>query len=230
MDASDTRAIQAAVREYVAGAEDKLAAIEAIREVLFDLSPQKAQPVDFVRWIPLEKVEPNDYNPNSVARIEMGLLLKSIQHDGYTQPCVVIYDEKRDKYVLVDGFHRYSVMRSNEALRDLCGGHLPCVVLHKSISERMASTIRHNRARGKHSVAGLSNLVFKMLDSGMSDADICNELGMEPEEVLRLKHITGFSKLFADVEYNKAWVSRAQIRIQQQAKKAAEQGQSAETD
>ena len=223
MGASDTQAIEAAVREYVAGAQDKLAAIEFVRKLLFDLSPQKAQPVDFVRWIPLDQVEPNDYNPNQVARIELGLLLKSIQHDGYTQPAVVIHDPARDKYIIIDGFHRYFVMKSNQELRDQCHGHLPCVVLDKSISERMASTVRHNRARGKHTVTGLSNLVFKMLDSGMSDADVCNTLAMEPEELLRLKHITGFSKLFADVEYNKAWVSRAQIRIQQEAKQRAEE-------
>lgn len=161
-------------------------------------------------------MEPNDYNPNSVAQIEMQLLLVSIMHDGYTQPIVTIYDADRDKYVIVDGFHRYYVMKTSEEVRKSTGGLLPCVVLKKSIAERMASTVRHNRARGKHTVNGMSNLVFQMLDQGMTDAQICNELGMEPEELLRLKHITGFSKLFENVEYKRAWVTRSQILVKKQ--------------
>lgn len=181
-------------------------------------------PVSTVKWVPLEQVEPNDYNPNSVARIEMGLLLTSILHDGYTQPVVTIYDADRDKYVIVDGFHRYFVMLSNEEVRASTGGLLPIVVIDKTISERMASTVRHNRARGKHSVQGMSSMVFKMLDDGMTDAQVCNELGMEPEELLRLKHITGFSKLFADREYNKSWVTRSQIRVRQEYETQAPEG------
>ena len=181
-------------------------------------------PVSTVKWVPLEQVEPNDYNPNSVARIEMGLLLTSIMHDGYTQPVVTIYDADRDKYVIVDGFHRYFVMLSNEEVRASTGGLLPVVVIDKTISERMASTVRHNRARGKHSVQGMSSMVFKMLDDGMTDAQVCNELGMEPEELLRLKHITGFSKLFADREYNKSWVTRSQIRVRQEYETQAPEG------
>lgn len=181
-------------------------------------------PVSAVKWVPLEQVEPNDYNPNSVARIEMGLLLTSILHDGYTQPVVTIYDADRDKYVIVDGFHRYFVMLSNEEVRASTGGLLPVVVIDKTISERMASTVRHNRARGKHSVQGMSSIVFKMLDDGMTDAQVCNELGMEPEELLRLKHITGFSKLFADREYNKSWVTRSQIRVRQEYETQAPEG------
>lgn len=181
-------------------------------------------PVSTVKWVPLEQVEPNDYNPNSVARIEMGLLLTSILHDGYTQPVVTIYDADRDKYVIVDGFHRYFVMLSNEEVRASTGGLLPVVVIDKTISERMASTVRHNRARGKHSVQGMSSMVFKMLDDGMTDAQVCNELGMEPEELLRLKHITGFSKLFADREYNKSWVTRSQIRVRQEYETQAPEG------
>ena len=168
-----------------------------------------------MRWVPIEQVEPNDYNPNAVARIEMGLLLTSILHDGYTQPIVTIYDQDRGKYVIVDGFHRYYVMKANAQVRESTGGLLPCVVIDKSIADRMASTVRHNRARGKHSVNGMSKMVFQMLDEGMTDAAICNELGMEPEELLRLKHITGFSKLFADSKYSQAWVSRSQIRVKQ---------------
>ena len=212
--------ISDAVRAHIEGSADRLAAIDDLRALLVELSPQGDQPVDRVRWIPLEQVEPNDYNPNSVAQVELGLLLQSIEHDGYTQPVVTIYDAERGKYIIADGFHRYFVMRQNVALRERCHGLLPCVVIDKNINERMASTIRHNRARGKHSVAGMSNLVFKMLDGGMSDSAICNELGMEPEELLRLKHITGFSRLFADVEYKRAWVTKNQIDIRLQHERA----------
>lgn len=180
------------------------------RKVLHEECPIK-QPIDYVMWVPIEKVEPNGYNPNSVATVEMGLLYKSIKKDGYTQPVVTIYDEKRDKYVIVDGFHRYYVCKTKKDIFDRNMGRLPIVVINKNISERMAATVRHNRARGEHSIDGMSNLVFKMLDEGMSDADVCNELGMEPEELLKLKHLTGFSKLFKDTEYKKAWETKNQI-------------------
>lgn len=180
------------------------------RKALHEECPIK-QPIDYVMWVPIEKVEPNRYNPNSVATVEMGLLYKSIKKDGYTQPIVTIYDKKKDKYVIVDGFHRYYVCKTKKDIYDRNMGMLPIVVIDKNISERMAATVRHNRARGEHSIDGMSNLVFKMLDEGMSDADVCNELGMEPEELLKLKHLTGFSKLFANTEYKKAWETKNQI-------------------
>ncbi len=180
------------------------------RKALHEECPIK-QPIDYVMWVPIEKVEPNGYNPNSVAPVEMELLYKSIKKDGYTQPVVTIYDKKKDKYVIVDGFHRYYVCKTKKDIYDRNMGMLPIVVIDKNISERMAATVRHNRARGEHSIDGMSNLVFKMLDEGMSDADVCNELGMEPEELLKLKHLTGFSKLFANTEYKKAWETKNQI-------------------
>lgn len=173
-------------------------------------------PISDVRWVPVEQVEPNDYNPNSVAGQEMKLLYTSIKHDGYTQPIVTIHDKERDKYVIVDGFHRYFICKNNVDIQESTGGCVPIVVIQKDINDRMASTVRHNRARGKHSVNGMSNMVFSMLDNGWEDAEVCNHLGMEPEELLRLKHITGFSKLFADAEYNKAWVSKRQILLKKQ--------------
>ena len=180
------------------------------RKALHEECPIK-QPIDYVMWVPIEKVEPNGYNPNSVAPVEMELLYKSIKKDGYTQPIVTIYDKKKDKYVIVDGFHRYYVCKTKKDIYDRNMGMLPIVVIDKNISERMAATVRHNRARGEHSIDGMSNLVFKMLDEGMSDADVCNELGMEPEELLKLKHLTGFSKLFANTEYKMAWETKNQI-------------------
>lgn len=203
--------------KYVADADDPMEAVQELRRVLFDLSPLKAMPIDLVRWVPVEKVEANDYNPNSVAKHEMRLLFISIDHDGYTQPVVTVYDEDRDKYVIVDGFHRFFTLKSSTVLMERTGGRLPIVVLDKGIKDRMASTVRHNRARGEHSIKGMSSMVFALLEEGWSDAEVCNELGLEPEELIRLKHITGFSKLFADVEYRKAWVTNRQIRFARDA-------------
>jgi len=176
----------------------------------------KKHPVNNVLWIPVDKIKPNDYNPNSVARTEMQLLKTSILADGFTQPIVTYYDKLNDRYIIVDGFHRYFVGKNTPEILDSTNGLLPIVVIDKPINDRMASTIRHNRARGKHQVTGMSNMVFEMLDNGWSDAEICNELGMEPEEILKLKHITGFSKLFANSEYSKAWETRRQIQIRLQ--------------
>lgn len=201
------------LRQAFQDAEDKPAFLADLRQVLHELSPYAAQPVDLVRWVPLAQVQANDYNPNAVAKTEMRLLYVSIEHDGYTQPVVTIYDETIDKYVIVDGFHRYFVMKTNADIYERTGGMLPVVVIEKDINDRMASTVRHNRARGKHSVAGMSSMVFEMLDNGWNDADICNELGMEPEELLRLKHITGFSKLFANQEYRHSWMTKKQILL-----------------
>ena len=177
---------------------------------------KSGHPVSDVKWVPIEDVVPNDYNPNSVAGKEMSLLYTSIKHDGYNQPIVTIYDEETKKYVIVDGFHRYFICKNNKDISDSTGGTVPIVVINKGINERMAATIRHNRARGKHSVGGMSNMVFNMLDNGWGDAEVCNHLGMEADELLRLKHITGFSKLFKDAEYTKTWTTKHQIHLKKQ--------------
>lgn len=172
----------------------------------------KDQPISEVEWIPIEKVYANDYNPNSVATQEMKLLYVSVKKDGYTQPVVTIYDEKKDRYVIVDGFHRYSIMRRYKDIYASCEGKLPCVVLKgKTMNDRMASTIRHNRARGKHSVAGMSNIVMEMLINGASDLEVCNNLGLEAEELIRLKYITGYAKLYENNQYSRAAYSEKQV-------------------
>lgn len=193
--------------------EDQIALAEGMKDFLFSHSPFEGHPVDRVKWVPVDMVEANDYNPNSVAGREMALLHTSIKHDGYTQPIVTVWDEGREKFVIVDGFHRYFVCKNNEDVLDSTNGRLPIVVLDKMINDRMASTVRHNRARGSHSVDGMSSMVFAMLDNGWKDEDICNHLGMEADELLRLKHVTGFSKLFEDAEYNKAWTTKHQLMI-----------------
>lgn len=202
---------------------DKMEFLAEAREALHQLSPTKSQPIDLVRWVPIDMVSPNDYNPNSVARVEMKLLYTSILHDGYTQPVVTIWDNLREKYIIVDGFHRYYTAKTNPDILARNHGLLPIVVIQADINDRMASTVRHNRARGKHSISGMANMVFSMLDNGWEDAEICNELGMESEELVRLKHITGFSKLFADTGYKRAWVTKQQAKIK--ADRAKQVGQ-----
>jgi len=177
---------------------------------------QKQHPVSNVKWTPIEKVSPNDYNPNAVAKKEMQLLYRSIKADGYTQPIVTVYDEEKDLYVIVDGFHRYFVCKTCEDISESTDGHVPIVVLEKDIADRMAATVRHNRARGAHSIDGMSNIVFNMLDEGRSDAEICNELGMDATELVKLKYITGFAKLYEDREYSKAWKSKNQIMVEKE--------------
>ena len=178
----------------------------------------KDQPVGNVQWIPIDKVVANDYNPNSVATNEMRLLYTSILQDGYTQPIVTIHDEEQDKYIIVDGFHRHLVFKRYKDIAERTDNNIPVVVIKKDINDRMASTVRHNRARGKHSVNGMANMVFEMLDNGWEDSKICNELGLETEELVRLKHVTGFSKLFEDTEYTRAWKAKKQIQLQRQYK------------
>lgn len=172
----------------------------------------KDQPISEIIWVPIEKVFANNYNPNSVASQEMKLLYVSIKRDGYTQPVVTIYDEKNDRYVIVDGFHRYTTMRRYKDIYDSCEGKLPIVVLKgKKMNDLMAATVRHNRARGKHSMNGMSNIVMEMLMNGSSDVEVCNSLGLEPEELVRYKFITGYAKLYENGEYSKAKYSDNQV-------------------
>lgn len=165
-------------------------------------------PVYNVIAVPVEKVVANNYNPNVVAPPEMKLLELSIWEDGYTMPCVCYYLEEEDKYELVDGFHRYTVMKTSKRIYEREKGLLPVTIIDKDYSERMASTIRHNRARGVHSVELMSNIVAELTKSGMSDAWIIRNIGMSKDELLRLKQITGLAELFADKEFGKSedWV------------------------
>lgn len=162
-------------------------------------------PVYSVRRVPFEKIEPNTYNPNVVAPPEMRLLYDSIKEDGYTMPIVCYYDRTQDKYIIVDGFHRYQVMRDYKDIYDRENGMLPVSVIDKPLHCRMASTIRHNRARGTHDVDLMSNIIKELHDIGRSDAWISKHLGMDRDEILRLKQITGLTALFQDVEFGQAW-------------------------
>ncbi len=161
-------------------------------------------PVYNVRKVPIEKIQANSYNPNSVAKPEMDLLYKSILEDGYTMP-IVCYALPNDKYEIVDGFHRYSIMKDHKDIFIRENGCLPVVVIEKDISNRMASTIRHNRARGTHSIELMTKIVADLVDAGMSDAWILKNIGMDADELLRLKQISGIARLFSNKEFSKAW-------------------------
>ena len=162
-------------------------------------------PVYGVRRVPIDKVRANEYNPNRVAPPEMRLLYDSIKQDGYTMPIVCYYNEKDDMYEIVDGFHRYTVMLQHQDIYDREHGMLPVSVIDKPIDERMASTIRHNRARGTHDVDLMSNIVAELHKVGRSDAWLAKHLGMDQDEILRLKQITGLAEAFKDHEFSRSW-------------------------
>lgn len=163
-------------------------------------------PVYSVVAIPLDKIRANSYNPNAVAPPEMKLLEISIWEDGYTMPVVCYYIEEEDIYEIVDGYHRYTVLKTSDRIREREKGLLPVVVIKKDKSNRMASTIRHNRARGSHSIELMSNIVSELVNAGMSDAWILKHIGMDKDELLRLKQITGIAALFKDHEFTEAWI------------------------
>tara|TARA_R110000824_G_scaffold266479_1_gene455513 strand:+ start:1973 stop:2500 length:528 start_codon:yes stop_codon:yes gene_type:complete len=160
-----------------------------------------------VRAVPLDQVTANDYNPNSVAPPEMALLETSIWEDGYTQPIVTYYDKENDMYIVVDGFHRYLTIKNSKRIYDREKGLIPVVVIDKEIQDRMASTIRHNRARGSHNIELMSTIVSELVEMGKGDRWICNHIGMSADELLRLKQITGVAGLFQNHEFSKSWTA-----------------------
>lgn len=162
-------------------------------------------PVYNIKAVPIEKIKPNSYNPNAVAPPELKLLYDSIKEDGYTMPIVCYYAKEKDLYIIVDGFHRYRIMLDYPDIYEREGGMLPVSVINKSLDHRMASTIRHNRARGTHDVDLMSNIVKELHELGRSDAWISKHLGMDKDEILRLKQITGLAALFRDIQFGKAW-------------------------
>lgn len=153
-----------------------------------------------VKLVPIDKIVANDYNPNKVATPEMKLLKLSIELDGVTMPIVTYYDNKQDIYIIVDGFHRYTILKDY-----LKSDVAPVVVIDKPLDERMGSTIRHNRARGTHQIRSMSEIVLELSKEGWSDENICKKLGMELDEVIRLKQITGLREAFANHEFSRSW-------------------------
>lgn len=188
--------------------DQRVKCLNACRKTIHAASPFSAEPVDCIQWVPTDCIEANDYNPNSVAPPEMELLRHSIQADGYTQP-IVAWD--RDEcFEVVDGFHRNRVGRECADVAERIQGYLPLAVIKGERSERndrIASTIRHNRARGKHAVTAMSDIVIELKRRNWSDKKIGKELGMDPDEVLRLSQISGLAEMFQDVNFSEAWES-----------------------
>ena len=164
-----------------------------------------SSPVYNIKSVPIEKIKANVYNPNAVAPPEMTLLYKSIKEDGYTMPIVCYYLADEDYYEIVDGFHRYKIMHKHKDIYEREKGCLPVSVINKPIAERIASTIRHNRARGSHSIELMVDIVTELIESGMSDAWILKNIGMDVDELLRLKQISGLAQLFKDKDFSKSW-------------------------
>lgn len=188
------------------GMDELVDSLNFVREKLHQISPFNKEPVDFVRWVKNQQVHQNDYNPNSVAPPEMELLRLSIDADGYTQPIVTMeHDGQRE---VIDGFHRHRVGKECADIQSRVHGYLPVVQIRASQTDkasRMASTVRHNRARGKHKVEAMSDMVIELKRRNWSDYRICKELGMDKDEVLRLCQISGLSEIFAGQEFSKAW-------------------------
>lgn len=207
--------VVAAVRAAVASVsmmslDARVATINALRDILAEQSPFASEPVDNVRWVPSSAVQANDYNPNSVAPPEMELLRISIQSDGYTQP--IVTNPEGDHYEVVDGFHRHRVGKECADIQARVHGYLPVVRIRTSQvdkGDRIAATIRHNRARGKHQVEKMSEIVLDLKRRNWSDEKIGRELGMDPDEVLRLCQITGLAEMFADKDFSEAWEAGA---------------------
>lgn len=186
--------------------DEKIEVINRVREILHNVSPMRNEPVDCVLWVKADDVQANDYNPNVVAPPEMKLLEHSIAEDGYTQPIVTWPSDEH--YEVVDGFHRSRVGKEAKTVRTRVMGYLPVTVIRSDRQERenrIGATIRHNRARGVHQVDNMSEIVVELSRRNWSDEKIGRELGMEPDEVLRLKQISGLAELFAQHEFSEAW-------------------------
>lgn len=188
--------------------DDKVKAMNDIKLAMHEISPFKAEPVDCVLWVKNDSVHANDYNPNSVAPPEMELLRLSISADGYTQPIVSMLEENGETREVIDGFHRNRVGKECAEIQQRVHGYLPVVTINEDrtkINDRVASTIRHNRARGKHKIDAMSDIVIDLKKRNWSDEKISKNLGMDKDEVLRLCQIGGLVELFSDKEFSKAW-------------------------
>ncbi|HEY1844859.1 MAG TPA: ParB/RepB/Spo0J family partition protein [Buttiauxella sp.] len=188
--------------------EERIEVINELRTVLHELSPFQHEPVDCVLWIASDKMKANDYNPNNVAPIEKQLLFTSLLEDGFTQPVVAAHSESAEKYTIIDGYHRFELGSKRADLRKRLHGYLPVVLMNKGegkTGNMMASTIRHNRARGRHQINAMAEIVRELANLGWSEDKIGHELGMDADEVLRLKQVNGLFELFGQRKFSQAW-------------------------
>jgi len=208
--------------ESITDLDAKVAFINELRQAIHDVSPFKDEPVDLVQWVKNDLVHANEYNPNSVAPPEMELLETSIMADGYTQPIVTWPNNGHE---VVDGFHRHRVGKESATVNQRIHGYLPVVTIkptQQDLGDRMAATIRHNRARGKHKVESMSEIVVELKRRFWTDEKIAKQLGMEQDEVLRLQQITGLASLFADHNFSEAWEAESFEDIQDEGEQIEE--------
>ena len=195
------------IQQYISSIEDldeKVDAINRIRDGISQVSPFREEPTDCVLWVKQEAVHANEYNPNRIPSPEMQLLHTSIREDGYTMP-IVTYDMRNGTREIVDGFHRNRIAREYPDIQNRIQGYLPVTTLNKPLDQRIAATIRHNRARGTHGIRPMSAIIMDLTRSGWSDEKICSQLGMELDDVLRLKQITGLKEAFMNHEFSRSW-------------------------
>ena len=208
-DSVMSKDISKVVDEYLESFSDmksKIDAINQLKTLLHRHSPFRDEPVDCVLWVDAESVTANDYNPNSMSATEKKLLERSIEMDGFTQPVVVA--RQQEQYLVVDGFHRHLISAANPQIHQRLHGYLPVTLINVSRhgkKERIAATIRHNRARGKHQIAAMSDIVRDLYRLGWDDRRIGQELGMDSDEVLRLKQISGLAEIFINDSFSQAW-------------------------
>lgn len=196
----------------IENADEKIDTLNKVRLILHEVSPLKHHPVDFVQWVKSDTVEANEYNPNSVAPPEMQLLYESILNDGYTMPIVSFNDVNTIR--IVDGFHRRETEKRNLDISASTMGRVPVTTIRDTqtdSSDRMASTIRHNRARGSHNIELMSQIVTELVEMGKGDAWICKHIGMSPDELLRMKQITGLASLFTNKDFSNSWDANSEI-------------------
>ena len=189
---------------------EKVNLLNELREHIHELSPFKQEPVDYVKWVITDDIVSNDYNPNKVAPPEMELLEISIMNDGYTQPIVTWQNEDKGKIEVIDGFHRNRVGRESKIVNKRINGFLPTVIIRKEQTDkndRIASTIRHNRARGKHQIDAMSEIILELKNRNWKNERIARELGLDEDEILRLCQITGLQDIFKDDDFSKSWES-----------------------
>lgn len=209
MAQNDQQKVETQVKEYLQSLENDelIDAINSLRVIIHENSPFKENPVDMIYWVKNSDVHANDYNPNSVAPTEMDLLKLSIKADGYTQP-IVTMPEDGGSFEVVDGFHRHLVGKNDSDVQQMVHGYLPVVKIRSSRYDkenRMAATVRHNRARGKHKVESMSEIVMHLKRKKWSDTKIAKHLGMDQDEVLRLRQVTGLTELFKNREFSMSW-------------------------
>jgi len=164
-------------------------------------------PVYNIKKISIDKIKANDYNPNRIASPEFKLLELSILEDGFTMPIVCYHNKKDDMYEIVDGLHRFLIAKNNKTINQREKNSIPVSIIEKPLKNRFASSIRHNRARGENLLELMQNFIYKSIENNKIDDNwMMKNYGLDKDELLRLKQLTGIKELFKDKDFSKTWV------------------------